>query len=221
MKKGEKTVKKTSRKERIVDFLTNNPGTHKTSEIAEALDLSVSNVSNVLGVLTREGRITKITGGTYSGNDNGNPSVSQQTVRKNIRELREAEANGETINILLNTYDIVLASYQSWIIKNIDKDIDFEKQLLFIENFKWLTAIADKLMKRWSLVHVGYDTNSRQAQEDAKAKTEAKQKAALKDAPVEEQVTVLGSFDLETKQLIDNFPTLEELSEEDEKEITV
>ena len=115
----------------------------------------------------------------------------------------------------------MLALFQVWVLKNIDQGVDFEKQLLFIENFKWLTMIIDKLMKRWYLVHVGYDTNSRQAQEDAKAKTEERQKAALKEAPLEEQVSVIGSFDLETKQLIDNFPTLEDLTEKDTEEITV
>ena len=94
------------------------------------------------------------------------------------------ENNEETINKLLNTYDEVLVIFQRWVLQNITQAIDFEQQLLFIENFKWLTMIADKLMKRWALVHVGYDTNTRQAQEDAKAKTEARQKAALEEAPM-------------------------------------
>ena len=70
-------------------------------------------------------------------------------------------------------------------------------------------------------MHVGYDTNTRQAQEDAKAKTEERQKEALKDAPLEEQVNVIGSFDLETKQLIDALPTLESLSKKEEEEMKV
>ena len=208
--------------ERIISFLANHPGRHKTSKIAEAIGARVNAASKVLGELTQNGEITKIKNGTYSGNDNGNPSVSQQTLRENISALREAEANGETINILLNTYDIVLVSYQSWIIKNIDKGIDFEKQLLFIENFKWLTAIADKLMKRWNLEHHGYDTNTRQAQEDAKAKTEERQKAALKDAPLEDTIQVVGYYDPEAKELIDCIPSsLEKMTDEETEEATV
>lgn len=213
--------KKPTIAERIVDFLANNPGTHKTSKIAGAIGAIVSSTSKVLGELTRNGEIRKFKNG-YSGNDNGNPSVSQQTVRKNINALRDAEANGETINILLNTYDIVLASYQSWIIKNIDKDIDFEKQLLFIENFKWLTAIADKLMKRWSLEHVGYDTNSRQAQEDAKAKTAEREKAALENAPLQDRIMIVGKYDPEAEELLDCIPSsLKEMTDEEKEGVTV
>jgi len=212
--------------ERILSFLANNPGRHQTSEIAEAIGASVSGTSSALGKLEKNGEIRKIQKGIYSGNDEGVSIDTQAQFNEKRKKFssdeRSAEDNEKTINTLMNTYDEVLVLFQSWVLQNmVSKKIDFQQQLLFIENFKWLTMIADKLMKRWALVHVGYDTNSRQAQEDAKAKTEAKQKEALKDAPVEEQVSVIGSFDLETKQLIDNFPTLEDLSEEEEKEITV
>lgn len=219
-------MNKATRKERILDFFKNNPGTHETAEIAKAVGISVSSASTTLGELTKKGRITKIDRGIYSGNDEGVSIDTQAQFHEKRKKFssdeRSAEDNEKTINTLMNTYDEVLALFQVWVLQNIASEkIDFQQQLLFIENFKWLTMIADKLMKRWALVHVGYDTNSRQAQEDAKAKTEAKQKEALKDAPVEEQVSIIGSFDLETKQLIDNFPTLEDLSEEEEKEITV
>ena len=135
-----------------------------------------------------------------------------ETRKKFSRKVRSAEDNEATISELLNEYDDL---FKKWI---ADNGIEFEKRL---ENFKWLTMIGDKLMKRWSLVHVGYDTNTRQAQEDAKAKTEERQKEALKDAPLEEQVNVIGSFDLETKQLIDALPTLESLSKKEEEEMKV
>lgn len=214
-------MKNSSIADRILEFLQNNPGRHKTRDIANAIGASVQSTSSALSKLTKNGEITKIQQGIYTANSTVNASVSQQTLQRNISALREAEANAETINVLLNTYDLILLAYQSWVIKNIDKVIDFEKQLLFIENLKWLTAVVDKLMKRWALVHVGYDTNTRQAQEDAKLKTAEKEKAALEDAPLEEQVNVIGSFDLDTKQLIDAFPTLESLTEAEEEELKV
>lgn len=214
--------KKPTIAERIVDFLARHPGRHRTSKIAEAIGATASATSKQLSKLAKNGGITKIQNGTYSGNDNGDPSVSQQTVSKNISALRAAEANGETINILLSTYDIVLASYQSWIIKHINKDIDFEKQLLFIENFKWLTAIADKLMKRWSLEHVGYDTNTRQAQEDAKAKTAEREKAALENAPLQDRIMIVGKYDPEAEELIDCIPSsLKSMTDEEKEGVTV
>lgn len=197
----------------------------QTSEIFDALPQhSESNIKKRLGILTKDHTLESPKRGVYLLADAPTDTQTQfhERRKKFSSDARSAEDNEKTINTLMNTYDEVLVLFQSWVLQNmVSEKIDFEKQLLFIENFKWLTMIADKLMKRWSLVHVGYDTNSRQAQEDAKAKTEAKQKEALKDAPVEDQVSVIGSFDLETKQLIDNFPTLEDLSEEEEKEITV
>ena len=219
-------MKNASIAERILDFFANNPGRHKTSKIAEAIGASVPGTSTALGELVQNSEITKIKQGTYSGND-GSASTPTQTQlhaarKKFSSNARSAAHNKETIDALLNTYDEVLVIFQVWVLESIvSQEIDFEQQLLFIENFKWLTMIGDKLMKRWSLEHVGYDTNTRQAQEDAKAKTEERQKAALQDAPLEEQVNVIGSFDLDTKELIDNLPTLESLTKTEEEEMKV
>lgn len=161
--------------------------------------------------LTNRGEIERVQNGIYK-------NVASVDLQKKFREVRKkfssaersAENNEETINALLNTYDEVLAIFQNWVLENIaSQKIDFEKQLLFIENFKWITAIGDKLMKRWSLEHVGYDTNTRQAQEDAKAKTAEREKAALKDAPLEDKVHIVGHFHTDLKQLWDDMPESE------------
>ena len=207
-----------SKKERILDFFANNPGTHQTAEIAEAIGTSVGSASTTLGVLTTEGKITKIQRGIYSGNDEGvsidtQTQFTAETRKKFSSKVRSAKDNEATISELLNEYDDL---FKQWI---ADNGIDFEKRL---ENFKWLTMIADKLMKRWSLVHVGYDTNTRQAQEDAKAKTEEKQKEALKDAPLEDRIMVVGKYDPEAMELIDCIPSsLDKLTDEETEKITV
>ena len=213
-------MKNPSIAERILEFLKNHPGRHRTAEIKNAISGS-SRTSTVLSELAESGEITQIKQGIYTANNTGN-SVSQQTVRKNLNELREADANKETINILLNTYDFVLAVFQSWILKNIDKDIDFAQQLLFIENFKSITAIGDKLMKRWSLEHVGYDTNTRQAQEDAKAKTAEREKAERENAPLSDRVMIIGKYDPEAEELIDCTPTsLKDMTKEEQEDAKV
>lgn len=220
-------MKNATRKERILGFLANNPGTHETPEIAKVIGTSVSSASTTLGELTTEGKITKIQRGIYSGNNEG-VSIDTQTQfherrKKFSSDARSAEDNEKTINTLMNTYDEVLALFQSWIMLNIaSKDVDFHEQLLFIENFKWLTMIADKLMKRWSLVHVGYDTNTRQAQEDAKAKTAEREKAALEDAPLKDRIVVVGKYDPKAEALIDAIPSsLEEMTDEETEKIKV
>ena len=198
-------MKKKSIRSRILEFFDNHPGEHKTGEIAKAIGASASNTSKTLKALASEEQIRQIKNGTYCGND-----ASTGDPLKNISDaLRAADANKNTIDRLLNIYDAHLDSYENWVKNNIGPHLDFEKQLLCIENFKWLTGIGDKLMKRWSLEHVGYDTNTRQAQEDAKAKTAEREKAALKDAPLEDKVHIVGHFHTDLKQLWDDMPESE------------
>ena len=213
-------MKKPSIRLRILDFFSNNKGEYDTRTIAAAISAGLDNTSRKLSELAREGTITRVRRGVYCANNESTstPTRPDAELEQISNKLRSADANEKTIDKLLNIYDNLLDNYEGWAADNFKQRIDFEQQLLFIENFKWLTAIGDKLMKRWSLVHVGYDTNTRLAQEDAKAKTEERQKEALKDAPLEEQVNVIGSFDLDTKQLIDALPTL---TEDEAEEIKV
>ena len=214
-------MKKTSRKERIVDFLANHPGTHKTSEIAKALNLSGSNVSNVLGELTTEGRIRKIKGGTYSGNDDG-VSTDAQTSNADT-PLKRTEADNEvTINKALLLFDKVLDDAAETIVGELYTKATMAEKVDLIKSLRWLGATLDQLMKRWNLVNHGYDTNTRQAQEDAKAKTEAKQKEALENAPLEDTIMVVGKYDPEAMELIDCIPSsLDKLTDEETEKITV
>ena len=207
-------------KQHILNELSEN-GRMRTKDIIATMPDAARKIKTRLSDMTKEGSIESPKRGFYVL-----PATSAQTPpNKQLNEiseaLRSADDNKNTIDKLMNLYDSVLDNYTTWVADNVGSHTDFEQQLLFIENFKWLTAIGDKLMKRWSLEHVGYDTNTRQAQEDAKAKTEERQKAALEDAPLEEQVNVIGSFDLDTKQLIDALPTLESLTEEEEEELKV
>ena len=206
----------------ILDKLAEN-GRMRTKDIVATMPDEERKIKTRLSNMKEDGRIESPKRGTYlipaTATD---PQKWFHAAIKKLHSLeRSTEDNENIINAMLNTYEVVFALFQVWLIEDmVSEKIDFQKQLLFIENLKWLTMIGDRLLKRWSLVHVGYDTNTRQAQEDAKAKTEARQKAALKNAPPEEQVSILGSFDLVTKQLIDNFPTFEDISEEQQKEIT-
>ena len=215
-------MKKPTIRERILEFFDNHPGEHKTSEIAEAISASLSNTSKGLKSLSSDGEIRQIKNGTYAGNDASAPPSLNQHLNYIVNALRESDANKKTIDRLLNIYDNVLDNYEAWVKENVGSGTDFEQQLLFIENFKWLTAIGDKLMKRWSLEHVGYDTNTRQAQEDAKAKTQQREKAELENAPVSERVMIIGKYDPEAETLIDCIPSsLENMTPEEEEKVKV
>ena len=200
----------------ILDALENGDEMHFSEIFASKPDVNSSTRDYHLRQLVDRGEIERVKNGVFR-------RLPSMDLYKQVREARQkfssakrsAENNEETINILLNTYDEVLAIFRVWVLEHIASEkIDFEKQLLFIENLKWLTVIGDKLMKRWSLEHVGYDTNTRQAQEDAKAKTAEREKEALKDAPLEDTLTVVGHFHEDLKQLWDKMPPSQKEEEE-------
>ena len=190
----------------ILDTLPDDGGGMHLKELfASKPDVKIPTRDYHVRQLFTRGDIERVQNGIYKKPTPTDPETQfRQTRKKFSEDARSAEDNQQTINALLNTYDEVLALFQTWVLTNIiSQEIDFAQQLLFIDNFKWLTTIVDKLMKRWSLVHLGYDSNSRQAQEDAKAKTEERQKKALEDAPLEETLHVVGHYHTDLKKLWD------------------
>ena len=171
-------------------------------------ETSKNTIRSRIGKLKNAGKVEKVQNGIYRLAPVDPLVQFYEERRKLSSEMRFVEDNRETINKLLNTYDEVLMLFQSWIFQNVAcQEIDFAQQLVFLENFTSLAVIADKLIKRWHLVHIGYDTNTCQAQEDTKAKMEAREKAALEDAPIEDTVMVVGMYDPEAKALIDAIPS--------------
>ena len=198
----------------------NEHGQMRTKDIIATMPNEARKITTRLSDMTKDGSINSPKRGTYVLPFT--PTRSDETLKHISEVLRSEDANKKTIDRLLNIYDSVLDNYETWVADNVGSGTDFEKQLLFIENFKGLTAIGDKLMKRWALEHVGYDTNSRQAQEDAKAKTEERQKEALKNAPLRDTVMVVGKYDPEAEKLIDCIPSsLEKMTDEEAEEIKV
>ena len=201
----------------ILNILENGNEMHLNEMFAGMPDLNVSTRDYHVKQLLQRGEIERVKNGVYRKPTATNPQADVAMARKKLDSAaRTAEDNEETINTLLNTYDEVVAIFQRWILHHLTQPIDFEQQLLFIENFKWLTMIGDKLMKRWSLVHVGYDSNSRQAQEDAKAKTQEREKAALEDAPLKDRVMVVGKYNPAAEKFLDEIPSsLEDMTDEE------
>ena len=185
----------------------NKNGQMRTKDIIATMPNEARKIKTRLSDMTKDGSINSPKRGTYVLPFT--PTRSNETLEHISEVLRSADANKKTINRLLNIYDSVLDNYETWIADNVGSGTNFEKQLLFMENFKGLTAIGDKLMKRWSLVHVGYDTNTRQAQEDAKAKTEAREQEALKNAPLEDTIVVVGHYKEGFQEILEHLPKKE------------
>lgn len=195
----------------ILDTLKNEDAMHVDDIFASKPDVKKSTRDYHVKQLTERGDIERVKNGVYRIPAAIDTQRELSKARKNLHsDVRSAEHNEQTINTLLNTYDEVLAIFHIWVLQNVASEkVDFEKQLLFIENFKWLTMIADKLMKRWNLVHVGYDTNTRQAQEDAKAKTEEREKQALENAPLEDKIVVVGHYHPDMQEILRSLPKKE------------
>ena len=196
---------------------------HLNEMFASMPDLNVSTRDYHVKQLLQRGEIERVKNGVYRKPTLTDPQADVAVARKKLDSAtRDAQDNEQTINNLLNTYDEVVVIFQRWLLQHLTQPINFEQQLLFIENFKWLTMIGDKLMKRWSLVHVGYDTNTRQAQEDAKAKTQEREKAALEDAPLKDRIMVVGKYNPAAEKLLDAVPSsLEDMTDEEVEKVKV
>ncbi len=98
----------------------------------------------------------------------------QQKEKPNTSELdtRTEADNKRTINRLLNLYDIMVAEFAMILQDPYYDDIFTLADKLNM--FKTLTSTIDLLMKRWNIVHQGYDTNPKiaYAKEMAKSKEE-------------------------------------------------
>ena len=208
-------------KQHILNQLSEN-GRMRTKDIMATMPDEARKIKTRLSDMTKEGSIESPKRGFYVLPATSAQTSPNQQLNEISEALRSADDNKNTIDKLMNLYDKHLERYTAWFDKSVDDDTDFEKEQQFIENFKGLTAIGDKLMKRWSLEHVGYDTNTRQAQEDAKAKTQEREKAALEDAPLRDRIVVVGKYDPKAEALIDCIPSsLEEMTDEETEEIKV
>ena len=187
----------------ILDLLKD--GKKTTTEIVAINPEKERTIKRRLGILKRQGKIEMPKRSLYQL---ATADTSQDSAISQKKIVSRRTANEETIDKLLNLYDLHLGVYERLLKAYLESsDADFDQYLACLTAFKSLTLIIDKLMKRWSLVHVGYDTNTRQAQEDAKAKTEERQKEALKNAPLEDKIVIVGSYDPAAKELIDCIPS--------------
>ena len=215
-----------SHREQIIDLLDCNGEMHSSEIFASMSEVKKSTVKKELGILKKGGEVVTPRGRSWYRLPTDTSTPAQTRLNKELNQiseaLRSADDNKNTIDKLMNLYDKHIERYAQWFEKSVDDDTDFQEPLQFIENFKGLTAIGDKLMKRWSLEHVGYDTNTRQAQEDAKAKTAEREKAEIEGAPLKDKVVIVGKYDPKAEKLLDMIPSsLKEMTEEKTEEAKV
>ena len=176
-------------------------GEKTTAEIKKAVSGKGRTIDTCLSELKKEGKTVSRKKGVYALPVS--PVEVEDSPAKAENSRGEAE-NTETINKMLNLYDKLLDTV-AVSIETEDWDGITEK-IEAIKSLRWLGATVDQLMKRWYLLYRGYDTNTRQAVEDAKQKTSDREKQAMEHLPPEEQLEVVGDYDVKMRELLEALP---------------
>lgn len=185
----------------ILESLESDPQT--TEHLAQLLSYSTRTVNKKLNALIAVGKVKKVKNGLYALCEVPEPPPEVSPVLTHVREDID---NQETINRMLNCYDLVLDDIAGTLKTELASKASIEEKIDLIKSLRWVGATIDQLMKRWYLVHRGYDTNTRQAQEDAKLKTVEREKADQKNAPPEDRVVEVGHFHPDMQELWDILP---------------
>lgn len=185
--------------EGILQFLSD--GEKHISEIKAHVDGKPGSITQTVYRLTQASEIEKCGKGYYRLPSPDKPLIAAPPVTENLRG--EAE-NTETINRMLNLYDKLLdAVARSVEAEDWDGIVD---KIETIKSLRWLGATVDQLMKRWYLVHRGYDNNTKQAHEDAKQKTADLEEQKVAQLPPEKRIKVIRSYDVTMQELIERLP---------------
>ena len=184
--------------ESILEFLPDDEET-EISEIYKAVSGKKSSIDTNLSRLRKSGKIRRIRKGVYCKNKVPDAPVV-------VENPREESENIETINKMLTIYDKVFDNIALTIEDELTEKATIAEKIDLIKSLRWLGATVDQLMKRWYLVHRGYDSNARQAQEDAKKKTVDREKQSLETSPPEDQVVVVAEYHTSVREIWDTLP---------------
>ena len=184
--------------ESILEFLPDDEET-EISEIYKAVSGKKSSIDTNLSRLRKSGKIRRIRKGVYCKNKVPDAPVV-------VENPREESENIETINKMLTIYDKVWDNIALTIEDELTEKATIAEKIDLIKSLRWLGATVDQLMKRWYLVHRGYDSNTRQAQEDAKKKTVDREKQSLETSPPEDQVVVVAEYHTSVREIWDTLP---------------
>ena len=113
---------------------------------------------------------------------------------------RTESQNVWTVNMLLNLYDREMARLLS------TPNIDYGELESIMNALYRCSMVVERTLKRWYLVDRGYDTNTRQAVEDAKKKTVEREKQETENAPPEDQVVIVREYDESMRRALANLP---------------
>ena len=186
-------VKKTKAEVVAAIFDVLEAGEQRTAAIANTIGRSERSVRRDLKALIAEDKVSKVKKGVY----------------RLHRSVKWTETDNQLlINTLLGIYTALIDACKGDI-KEIfaSQEISTTEKMQHVKTFNTCVATIDRLMKRWSLVHHGWHANPGLAKADAAAKTAYTEKVDLASAPLEAFFQVVGHYDSDARELIENIPS--------------
>ena len=186
-------VKKTKTEVVAEIFDVLESGEQTTAVIADAIGRSERSVRRDLAALISDGNQV---------------SVVKKGVYRLHRSVLWTEADNRVlINALLGVYTALIDACKGDV-KEIfsSQDLSNTEKLQSVKTFNACVSMLDRLMKRWSLVHLGWSTNPRLAKADAAAKTSDTEKVDLEGAPLEALFKVVTHYHPSMREICFSMP---------------
>ena len=187
-------VKKTKTEVVAEIFEVLESGEQTTAVIADAIGRSERSVRRDLTALISDGNQV---------------SLVKKGVYRLHRSVLWTEADNRVlINALLGVYTALIDACQGDV-KEIfsSQDLSNTEKLQSVKTFNVCVSMLDRLMKRWSLVHLGWSTNPRLAKADAEAKTSDTEKVDLEGAPLEAFFKVVAHYHPSMREICFSMPS--------------
>lgn len=183
-------VKKSTVAAAISNFL--EAGEQSTAAIAQKTGRSERTVRRDLTEMQSDGKVSRVKKGVY----------------KLHRSVKWTEAdNREIINELLRAYTEMIDLCKGSVKDGFTlEDVSDTEQIKIVKTFNACVATVDRLMKRWSLVHLGWHTNPQLAKADAEANAFESARVDLQNAPIEAFFRVTAHYHRDMKELLFNLP---------------
>ena len=167
-------------------------GEQTTAAIAVAIGRSERSVRRDLTALISDGKVSVVKKGVY----------------RLHRSVKWTEADNRVlINTLLGVYTALIDACKGDVKAIFSaQDLSNTEKLGSVKTFNACVSMLDRLMKRWSLVHLGWSTNPRLAKADAAAKTSDTEKVDFAGAPLEALFKVVTHYHPSMREICFSMP---------------
>ena len=188
------SVKKTKTEVVAEIFDVLKAGEQRTAAIADAIGRSERSVRRDMTALISDGNQV---------------SVVKKGVYRLHRSVLWTEADNQMlINELLAVYTALIDACQGDVTEIFSsQDLSNTEKLGSVKVFNGCVSMIDRLMKRWSLVHLGWHTNPRLAKADSEAKTSDTEKVDLEGAPLEAFFQVVSHYHPSMREILEKMPS--------------